>query len=337
MSFNSSKIKLVTGGCGFVGRHLVKKLLEKNSSVWIIDNLFKGKHPDEWLLKSQKNRIHFIKEDIIDFLKNNPRLPHFDEIYHLAAVVGGRAVLIEQNPIFIVRDQVIDSVFFDWAVKNRKKINRILYVSSSVAYPNKLQSRKTNGQIAMKEEFLDVQNNLGEIGLPESIYGWVKVNGEYLAGLAAKKYKMSVVCARPFSGYGEDQELSYPIPSIALRVAKRENPLVVWGSGNQSRDFVHIDDFIDALCLIIRKVNDGRGVNIGLGHATSFKEVAKIMAELEGYKPKIKPLTDKVEGSFTILADPALLKSFGWRPKYSVRSGFQKVLDKIKSDLKNNH
>ena len=109
----------------------------------------------------------------------------------------------------------------------------------------------------------------------------------------------------------------------------------MWGSGNQSRDFVYIEDFIDALRLIIKNISDGRGVNIGLGQATSFKEAAKIMAELEGYNPKIQPLTDRAEGSFTVLADPGFLKSLGWQPKYSVRDGFKKVLDKIKKDLKN--
>ncbi len=328
-----SNIKLVTGGCGFVGRHLVNKLLEEGSEVWIIDNLFSGKHPDEWLPEKYKTQVHFIQEDLVAFLKKEPDLPKFEEVYHLAAVVGGRAVLIEQNPMFVAYDQAIDSAFFSWAVKNKEKIGRILYVSSSVAYPNKLQSREAGGQIAMKEEFLDIRNASGDIGLPESIYGWIKINGEYLAGVVAKKYGIPVVCARPFSGYGEDQDLSYPTPSIALRAAKREDPLIVWGSGNQSRDFVYIDDFVDALCLIIKKISDGRGVNIGLGQATSFKEVAQIMAELEGYNPKIQPLSNMVEGSFTVLADPSFLKSLGWQPKYSVRDGFQKVLDKVKKDL----
>lgn len=329
---NLSNTKLVTGGCGFVGRHLVKKLLGEGSKVWIIDNLFTGKHPDEWLLSEEQKSVEFINEDVAIFLKNSPELPYFEEIYHLAAVVGGRAVLIEQNPMFVAYDEVIDSTFFGWAVKNKEKIGRLLYVSSSVAYPNKLQSREAGGQIAMKEEFLDMRNNLESAGLPESIYGWIKMNGEYLAGVTAKKYGLPVVCVRPFSGYGEDQDLSYPIPSIALRAAKREDPLVVWGSGNQSRDFVYIDDFVDALCLVIKKISDGRGVNIGLGQATSFKEVAQIMAELEGYNPKIQPLAEKVEGSFTVLADPTFLKSLGWQPKYSVKEGFAKVLNKIKND-----
>ncbi len=328
---NLSNTKLVTGGCGFVGRHLVKKLLGEGSKVFIIDNLFTGKHPDEWLSPEEQKFVKFINEDVANFLKNSPILPYFDEVYHLAAVVGGRAVLIEQNPMFVAYDEVIDATFFGWAVKNKEKIGRLLYVSSSVAYPNKLQSREANGRVAMKEEFLDLRNALGEVGLPESIYGWIKINGEYLAGVAAKKYKMSVVCVRPFSGYGEDQDLSYPIPSIASRAAKREDPLVVWGSGNQSRDFVYIDDFVDALCLAIKKISDGRGVNIGLGQATSFTEVAKIMAELEGYNPKLQPLADKVEGSFTVLADPSFLKSLGWQPKYSVKEGFAKVLNKIKN------
>jgi len=331
----ANPIKLVTGGCGFVGRHLVKKLLSEGSEVWIIDNLFSGKHPNNWLSGAEKERIKFIHEDLAKFLQTNPDLPKFDEVYHLAALVGGRAVLIEQNPLFVAYDQAIDSAFFSWIAKNREKIGRVLYASSSVAYPYKFQSREIGKRVAMKEEFLDVRGNLKDVGLPESIYGWIKVNGEYLAGVTAKKYGVPIVCVRPFSGYGVDQDLSYPISSIALRAAKQENPLVVWGSGEQSRDFVYIDDFVDALCLVIKKISDGSGVNIGHGVATNFKEVAQLMAELEGYQPEIKPLLEKVEGSFTVLADPTLLKSLGWQPKVSLREGFRKVLESVKKEIKN--
>src|SRR3990167_8115268 len=149
-----------------------------------------------------------------------------------------------------------------WAVEHKAKVKRVLYISTSVSYPKVMQDRGKH--MAMKEEYLDLAHS-ELIGLPESIYGWIKLAGEYLAVVAAKKYGMSVVCVRPFSGYGEDQDLNYPIPSIAARAVKRENPLVVWGSGNQGRDFIYIDDFVSALRVAIQKITDGGAVNIGIG------------------------------------------------------------------------
>ena len=166
-------------------------------------------------------------------------------------------------------DQSIDSTFFSWAAKNKEKIGHILYVSSSVAYPNKLQSREAGGKIAMKEEFLDMRNSMGEVGLPESIYGWIKINGEYLAGVVAKKYGIPVACVRPFSGYGEDQDLSYPTPSIALRAAKRGSA----GGGVRANKAGILSTWMILLMrsVLLLKSQRWQAVNIGLGQATSFK------------------------------------------------------------------
>lgn len=324
-------------------------LLEEGSEVWVLDNLFTGKHPDKWLAgfsKKEENnfsiyeqggkKLVFIYQDAIDFFRNiiagksAAVLPNFDEAYHLAAVVGGRAVLIENDPLMVATNHIIDSLFFQWAVKAKPKA--VLYVSTSVAYPFSMQDRGKH--VAMREEYLSTKGH-GQIGLPESIYGWIKLAGEYLATVAHEKYGLSVVCVRPFSGYGEDQELDYPIPSIAARAARRENPLIVWGSGDQGRDFIHIDDFVSALRIAIQKVHDASAVNIGMGGLLTFKEIAKMMAEIEGYSPEIKGLSDKPEGSFAVYNDPTFLKSLGWEPKNTVRQGFERVLKSVKERIKN--
>lgn len=341
---------LVTGGCGFVGRHLVNSLLADDYEVWVLDNLFSGDHPDSWLIGFDKKtnnglveytqdekKLVFIFQDAIDLFRDqlteNPKiiLPVSSEVYHLAAMVGGRAVLIENDPIGVACNHAIDSYFFMWAAKNKNKVSKVLYVSTSVSYPKVMQDR--NRHTAMKEEYLDLRDPEKQIGLPESIYGWIKLTGEYLAAVVAKKYNLSIVCVRPFSGYGDDQDMSYPIPSIAARAIKREDPLIVWGSGDQGRDFIYIDDFVSALRICIKNISDGSGVNIGLGQLTTFKDVAKIMAELVGYNPQIKGLLDKVEGSFAVYADNSLLKSFSWQPKYTVREGFAKVLEQVRKEI----
>jgi len=338
---------LVTGGCGFVGRHLVQDLLADGCEVWVVDNLFTGKHPDKWLSgfsKDEKNdrieysnkkgqRLIFLLTDIVSLLQTElaapgtAHFPEFTEVYHLAAVVGGRAVLIEQDPIFVTQNHVIDSVFFQWAARNARSVGRVLYASSSVAYPKALQNK--GAEQTLKESDLVFEDS-GHIGLPESIYGWLKLTGEYLAVVSARKYGLKVCCVRPFNGFGDDQELSYPIPSIAARAARREDPLTVWGSGDQSRDFIYIDDFVSALRASITHVSDGSGVNVGLGNNTTFKQVAAIFAKLEGYQPAITGLTEKAEGSYTLRSDITKLKSFGWQPRVSVEEGFGRVLKRVK-------
>jgi nucleoside-diphosphate-sugar epimerase len=249
------------------------------------------------------------------------RLPDFKDVFHLASIVGGRMV-IELDPMAVALDLAIDALFFRYVVVNAIRIGRILYASSSAAYPILLQGDEDHVQL--KEEYIKFD---GKLGQPDMTYGWSKLTGEYLSTLAAAKHGLHIACIRPFSGYGEDQDLTYPVPAIALRVAKRENPLTVWGTGKQGRDFVHIDDCVEAMLMILEKVSDGRGINIGSGVLTTFIELATLMADIEGYQPVIKPLVEKPEGVKSRYCDPFILNTeIGWTPSISLRDGMSRVL-----------
>ncbi len=339
---------LITGGCGFVGRNLTKRLLKMHKEVWVIDNLFTGRSPEEWLPKNfQKKphkrgismysngrfRLYFIKEDLVEFLSyeiKNPNLsilPKFSDVYHLASIVGGRE-LIEGDPLLVSKDLAIDSYFFLWVTRFLKKHQRVLYPSSSAAYPVDLQNK---GRHALKESDLDFKSY---IGVPDMTYGWSKVSGEFLGRLAAKKYGVKVACVRPFSGYGEDQELVYPIPAIAQRVAQKQDPLTVWGDGRQGRDFVYIDDCIDAFFVALDNISDGSALNIGSGKLTSFNEVLKIFCKIKGYQPKIKKLTSKPVGVVKRYANITKIKKLRWSPKIDNYEGFARVLAYAESQIK---
>ena len=337
--FNKSKPALVTGGCGFVGRNLVRRLLKEGYSLWIVDDCSIGKHCDEWLPVGEKRReirpglveydagrVIFVQGDARDFFSGRTELgslkePAFGDAFHLAAIVGGRLV-IDGNPLAVAIDLALDALCFNWAI--RMKPERLLYASSSAAYPVDLQGK--DGAVALKES--DIQFG-GRLGQPDMTYGWSKLTGEYLARIAHQHYALHAACVRPFSGYGEEQDLSYPVPSIALRAAKRENPLTVWGSGLQGRDFVHIEDCIEAMLRVLARVNDGTAVNIGSGKLMNFREVARLFARLEGYEAEIKPLEDKPVGVHSRYADISHMKAvLGWTPAISVEEGFRRVLRK---------
>ena len=160
-------------------------------------------------------------------------------------------------------------------------------------------------------------------------YGWSKLTGEYLSRLAAERYGLKIACVRPFSGYGEDQDLTYPTPAIAFRVARGDNPVVVWGTGQQGRDFVHIEDCITAMWLAVNKIEDGSGVNIGTGILTSFIEATQLFLKLDGRSATIKPMIDKPVGVQSRYCDPTGMKAvLGWEPEISREEGFRRVLSK---------
>ncbi|MFW6074610.1 MAG: NAD-dependent epimerase/dehydratase family protein, partial [Chloroflexota bacterium] len=293
MSVNASdRPALVTGGCGFVGRHVVARLVNSGRNVWVIDDLSTGQDPANWLPALGLSVLdpdgqHFghsngavvtwqegdLRQVLRAALQGDISLPEFGDVFHLAAVVGGR-LKIDGDPLSVATDLAIDAEFFNWAIAAEPE--RILYASSSAAYPVHLQGESDH--VALHEEMIDFDS--GKVGTPDMTYGWAKLTGEYLSRIAAKNYGLNVACVRPFSGYGEDQDESYPIPAIAARAARREDPLTVWGSGLQGRDFVHIEDCVTVMQRALDVIHDGSAINIGSGCLTTFLEVARLFADL---------------------------------------------------------
>jgi len=336
---------LVTGGCGFVGRRLIHRLLEQGHDIWVVDDLSTGLDPELWLgagfvrqelgslvrYRSNGRTVTFLKEDAtVTFLKQlgtirsqpRPVFPVFDSVFALASVVGGRAK-IDGDPIGVGIDLAIDALFFLWLVRNRERVGQVLYASSSAAYPVNLQ--KSEGHVALREEMIDFAS--GELGQPDMTYGWSKLTGEYLSRLAATHYGVRIACVRPFSGYGEDQDLTYPVPAIAYRVARGDDPVRVWGTGEQGRDFVHIDDCITAMLRVIETVHDGSAVNIGTGRLTSFLEAAALFVRLAGRTAKVQPMVGQPVGVQSRYCDPSYSEQLlGWRPQISLEEGFGRVL-----------
>ncbi len=340
---------LVTGGAGFVGRNLIKRLTETERAqvIWCIDDLSTGILPENWPeLKVQLHeeeaeyqdyinenhpgtKIRFIKMDVLAVflgeMEKVPsilqlKLPQMNEVYHLASIVGGRAK-IDGDPLAVGLDLGIDAAFFLWAAKVNRP-NRILYASSSAAYPVNLQAENQN--VALKEDMIDFEKGLSS---PDFTYGWSKLTGEYLSRIAHKNYNLNVAVVRPFSGYGEYQEPVYPVPAIAMRAAAKYDPLYVWGTGEQSRDFVHIEDCITCMILAIEKIVDGTGVNIGSGVATSFLELAALFADILGYKPEVTGLAGKPVGVAKRFCDPSSAKEkLDFYPTISIREGMRRVL-----------
>ena len=334
---------LVSGGCGFVGRNMVKRLYRTTADkIIFVDNLSVGTHPSTWLDVEQvrkegdlevygpDERLLFLHQDFRKFLRDiiddtnfitnayAPDFTRFSDVFHFAAIVGGRAT-IEGDPMKVALDLSIDAEFFYWVTRHQP--DRTLYPSSSAAYPIDLQTE--GDAIALAESDI----NFKKMGEPDMTYGWSKLTGEFLAKVAAEHYDLKVTVIRPFSGYGEDQDLTYPIPAIAARIARREDPVEVWGTGRQGRDFVHIDDVLDCIFFAMERVTDGTAINIGRGELLSFIDIIHTMCNIEGYSPEIKQLLDKPVGVFSRYSNMDVVHEMGWRATISVREGMRRVLE----------
>lgn len=285
-----SKI-LITGHRGFVGRHFVREL--QNHDLTLID-IQEGK-------------------DARDFFRYNDT--RYDLVVHLAAVVGGRA-MIEGNPLALAVDLSLDAEMASWAL--RTKPSQIIYFSSSAAYPTELQDGKQRRWLS------EWDIHLQAIKTPDMTYGWAKLTGEMLCDYL-RQHDLNVLVVRPFSGYAADQALDYPFPSLIHRAHKREDPFVVWGSVNTVRDWIHIDDVVQA-SLVFASHRLSVTVNLSTGVATSFGELAELMARQVGYSPVISALQDKPKGVAYRVGNPTLMHSLGYVPKISLEEGVSRAL-----------
>jgi GDP-L-fucose synthase len=316
---------LITGGAGFVGRHFVRAFLELGDEVHCVDSvvpLSGGIHPEAgWPLFDPRDHggFHFYHEDCRDYFRRVDDTD-FDYALHLAAIVGGRLV-IEQNPLAVADDLSIDAQYWQWAVRTRP--GKTVNFSSSAVYPIALQRHE--GYVLLREDMVDFGDDLG---MPDLSYGWSKLTHEFLGRLAYERHGLKSVAYRPFSGYGEDQDDTYPFPSICKRaIQNRGNDvLTVWGSGDQMRDFVHIDDCVRGVIVTMDKIDDGGAVNLSTGIYTSFKQFAAIAAEACGYAPRIEGTSDKPEGVFARGGDTTKQEALGFTHDISIRDGITRAV-----------
>jgi nucleoside-diphosphate-sugar epimerase len=288
---------LITGDEGFVGRHFKKHLQQRGYEIVGID------------LKSG--------HDCRDYFRSCDE--RFDLVVHLAAIVGGRQ-MIEGQPLTVATDLSIDSEMFNWALRTRQ--HRIVYYSSSAAYPKQYQKGDGTEQ-HLHEDMIDLEN----IKTPDETYGWAKLSGEMLAGYL-NRAGIPTHIMRPMSGYGTDQDLTYPFPSFIEKTRHRMNPFEIWGDGGQVRDWVHIDDVIGCTMAVI-EADYRQPVNIGWGIPVSFLTLADTVFNIAGWRPdKIKTRPDMPSGVQYRCCDPTRMMSI-YQPKITLEEGITRALNGI--------
>jgi GDP-D-mannose 3', 5'-epimerase len=329
MQFKGYRI-LVTGGAGFIGSSLVKRLLKEGADVSVIDNLWRGK------LENLKfnNNIHFDLSqqfhlvDLTDFGKCLEIIRNSDIVYHLADVVAGIDFVINHEP-FVFRQNILINTNVLWACIINNVPNYV-YVGTACSYPKKLQM--SNGINALKEKHTYPAE-------PESAYGWSKLMGEYEAELAMKNHQANIGVLRFHNVYGPGVSFepgrSQALPDLARKAILFPNEeFIVWGSGNQYRDFVYIDDVVEALLLVFFKGMNKGLIQIGSGKATTLKDAAEMIVKLSGKSIEVHYELSRPEGDHGRIGICSRAEQIlGWKAKVDFNIGLEKMFRWIQQQI----
>jgi nucleoside-diphosphate-sugar epimerase len=287
---------LITGSAGFVGRHTAAELERRGWSVVGID-----------ILNGDGGAFN----DATHFFRYTTG--RYDLVIHAAASAPHRTAIDTEHQ-HMARNLMLDAAMFEWAVRTRQ--HRVVYLSSSAAYPIALQGMEP---WPLREDDID----LDDADEPDSVYGWTKLTGERLAR-EARRDGLAVTVVRPFSGYGEDQSPNFPFRAILDRVKGREDPVHVWGSGDQVRDWIHIDDVVRGM-LAVAEHGISTPVNLGTGEGTSMFELAIMAAKLAGHHAVVKALPDRPAGVHHRVAHANLFRRI-YTPRISLEEGILRAL-----------
>ncbi len=325
---------LITGGAGFIGFNLAKKLAEDpNNNIHICDNLSKPRYDDEFdiFLKEHPN-IKFFQYDLTD----NRIYKNFDEdynqIYHLAAVVGVKYA--DENPDQVIRINTISTInLLEW-IKKYKSV-KILFASSCENYAGSLKRNLIS--IPTPEE---IPLTIDNIKIPRYSYAASKILGELAMINYSRIYGFETTIVRYHNVYGPRMGFVHVIPEFSIRLLRKEDPFKIYGS-NQTRTFCYVDDAVRATIGVMESDKTNLEiVNIGDDkNEIVINDLAEKLFEIADYHPKIIDmpaplgsinrrcpniikLTNLMGYSSNVDLDEGLLKTYIWYRNFVAKYGF---------------
>ena len=326
-----NKKVLVTGGASFIGSHLVDTLLKKGALVSVADDLSsgrlenleyplqKGKMENLWSHGNLKVWVGDLKEKsfVSSVMKDK------EVVFHLAALHGGRGY-IDSHPAQCCSNMILDQLVFEEAW--RANVDRVCFASSACVYPSYLQEKMGSAYL-LKEE--DANPFVRDKAFADLEYGWAKLMGEMALSAYHRQYGLKTSCVRIFTAYGPRENETHAIIALIAKAFINMDPYVVWGSGNQDRNFTYVQDIVDALIIASEKVEDGSPLNAGREDRLTLNKAAETVFKIVKWAPKsISHDLSKPEGVASRAADlTRARKILNWEPIVGYNEGFKKTID----------
>lgn len=262
-----NKKVLVAGGTGFVGVNLINRLLSLGADVRATVHNKPAVIDDD--------RIEYITCDLMEKDDCRRAAEGVDYVFMCAANTSGAAVMAKTPLVHVTPNILMNTLLLDAAYS--AGVNKLLFISSNTVYP------------AVDHPVTEEEMVPGDVFEKYFCVAWMKQFTEVLCRMYAEKIPrpMKTVVVRPANIYGPyddfEWETSHVLPALMRKVVERHDPIQVWGDGNDVKDFIYIDDFIDGMLLAMERIENFEPVNIASGVPCTIKQALQAMLEADGY------------------------------------------------------
>jgi UDP-glucose 4-epimerase len=305
---------LVTGGAGFIGSHIIKNLLKLGYETVCLDNF----DPSYSIKSKERNIAPFLDNENFELVKGDIRdrdllkktIIDTDYIFHEAALVS--VVESMKDPVKTIEINTIGTLnILEAALIG--KVNKVIIASSAAVYGD-------DPKLPKKESMKP---------FPKSPYAISKLDCEYAAGIYFKEHGLRTTCLRYFNVYGPGQDPTSPYAAaipIFLRKALKNEDILIYGDGKQTRDFIFIEDIVAANVMAMSK-GDGKVLNAANGIAISINAIAKDIIRITGSKSTISYAQERSGDIKHSLADISRIRKMGFKPGYTMNEGLEKTIE----------
>lgn len=316
MNWRSTNV-LVSGGASFIGSHLVDALVERGACVRVVDNLSSGAM-ENIQDHVEAGRIDFHLGDLRELSLARRMMEGVSVFFHLAADHGGRGY-IDTHQADTATNFALDGIVFMAA--REASVEKVVFASSGCVYPEHMQTDPN--------EILYLHEDLAQAPYDaDNTYGWAKLMGEITLRTYYDQYRMRSVSVRYFTAYGPRCLENHAVMAMIARAFIGQDPYVVWGTGQQVRNWTYIDDIVEGTILAAETVDDASAINLGTMERIKVVDAVSEVLSYTRHNPKLEFQIDMPTGPYNRVCDNSRAKELlGWEPEVAFVDGLHRTID----------
>jgi nucleoside-diphosphate-sugar epimerase len=316
MDWKKSKV-LVTGGCSFIGSHLVDALVALGATVRVVDNLSSGNRENiQGHLKS--GQVELAVKDLLEPGVAPDVVKGMDLVFHLAADHGGRGY-VDLHQAACATNLTLDGLVFRACLS--AGVGKVVFASSGCIYPNYLQSDPN-------EILYLTEDKAGPPYDADNSYGWAKLMAEMTLKAFYCDHGLKSASCRYFTVYGERGHENHAVIAMIARAFVKQDPFEVWGNGKQIRNWTYVGDIVSGTIRAAEVIDDATAVNLGTMERTRVIDAVREVLRYTGQQAVIEFHPEMPTGPMNRVADNSLARELlGWRPQTKFIDGLHRTIE----------